>query len=212
MKTSEVGRRFREVSGTGRRGRLCTPGNSQEGNPSHRNWQTKIGTTTKTHAHTRAQKSLLGKRGRRYQELRWHWRGSNMEILSVWLMILWFHWHRVSTRCSERRLQMCLDVLHVCTLAHGQSSVPFRDKNPPVLFPVHRFEVNLVNPFAVGLAWFQVKGNNIYKWHAAISLASMQRIWVLVSLPLSVHRHVCLEVYVLETNVACRHALSNLLC
>lgn len=58
MKNSEAGRRFREASGTGRRGRLCTPGNSQEGNPSHRNWQTKIGTTIKTHAHTHAHKNL----------------------------------------------------------------------------------------------------------------------------------------------------------
>lgn len=68
---------------------------------------------------------------------------------------------------------MCSDVLHVCTLAHGQSSVPFRDKKPLVLFPVHRFEFNLVNPVAFRLTSFQLESNHIYKWHTAIAVENI---------------------------------------
>lgn len=119
MKNSEAGRRFREASGTGRRGRLCTPGNSQEGNPSHRNWQTKIGTTIKTHAHTHTRTKISA--GNIRQEvsgaqvtLTWLQHGDSFCLTYDSLILLASGFHQM-LRVETADVFGCSPRVHACT-------------------------------------------------------------------------------------------------
>lgn len=116
-KPSWPGRCFIEVAQTGHKGRACTPGNSQEGNPSHRKWQTKIGTLSRTHTHTHnfccRNQAGGGIRSSGSTDVSLTW---GFFLSDLWVFdFIGTEFAPDALSCTKRRWQMCWDVLHVYT-------------------------------------------------------------------------------------------------